>query len=75
MRCLDCVLQLHKEQEMSWYKWESINIKKNDKVKQCLSFFQQKTTFELFLKVVVQEMEEFPAQVFRAELQQNQISE
>ncbi|XP_052806603.1 uncharacterized protein LOC128235851 [Mya arenaria] len=58
---------------VSWYQWESIEIKKYDKVKRCVSCVPKEADFKVFLTALEKDMMVYPEHAFRASWQQKQM--
>ncbi|XP_052789351.1 uncharacterized protein LOC128223902 [Mya arenaria] len=58
---------------VSWYQWESIEIKKYDKVKRCISCVPKEADFKVFLTALEKDMMVYPEHAFRASWQQKQM--
>jgi hypothetical protein len=64
---------MNKNSMITWYHWETIEIKKDDKVKRCVSCVPKETNFQTFLDALEQDMKEYPEHAFRAAWQQKQM--
>jgi len=55
---------------VSWYHWETIEIKKDDKVKCCVSCVRKEADFQTFLTALEKDTRVYPEHAFRAFWQQ-----
>jgi len=61
---------MNKNSVITWYHWETIEIKKDDKLKHCVSCVPKETTFQTVLDALEQDMKTYPGHAFRAAWQQ-----
>ncbi len=62
------------DENVSWAKWTYINLQKPDGVvKRVVSCVPQKTSFDVFLKELKDDMETYPAHIHRAKWQHRQM--
>ena len=64
---------MNKNSVITWYHWETIEIKKDDKIKHCVSCVPKETTFQTVLDALEQDMKKYPGHALRIAWQQKQM--
>jgi hypothetical protein len=62
------------DEKVTWFKWESTEINKDNKIKRCVSCVPKEHSFPEFLTEMKKDLELYPGHIFRAKWQQKQMT-